>query len=250
MIPIRRSVALLALPAAALAFGAGAGEAQQRPDFLFRQPAATLSVRAGYAMPSENGEIFDFVRSELTLGEGDFGGFVVAGDLSVRVTERVDLLIGAGFSQVEKDSEFREWVDLDDRPIEQNTLLSRLPVTIGAKVYFKDRGRSIGRFAWIPADWVPYVGAAGGWTRFHFEQAGDFVDFETLDVFPYTYVSEGWASTWAVLSGIDWSLNPRVALRAEARYLWSSGDLGVDFENFDPIDLGGLDASVGFAFRL
>lgn len=246
----------VALPLILLAAGGGlvaprAAQAQIRgnPDFLFRRPAATLSLRLGYARPSENSDVFDQLRSQFTLDRGAFSGVALAADLSVRAAERFDVVLGIGFSRVTKGSKYRNWVDLDDLPIEQTTFLSRLPLSAGVKYYFKDRGRSIGRFAWIPEEWTPYVGAAAGMTHYRLEQLGDFVDVQSLDIYYDALASDGWAPAASILAGVDRSLGPRVALRAEARYSWGSTDLDFDFGGFEPIDLGGLDASIGLAFR-
>ena len=117
------------------------------------------------------------------------------------------------------------------------------------KAYLRDRGRSIGRFAWVPADWAPYVGAGAGWVWYRFRQDGDFVDFETLDIFPDTYTSKGRAPTLHLYGGADWSLGPSFFLTGEARYAWASADLSGDFVDFDPVDLSGLQATVGLSVR-
>ncbi len=62
-------------------------------------------------------------------------------------------------------------------------------------MYLADPGRSIGRFAWIPNRFAPYVGAGGGAMWYRFRQEGDFIDFDTLKVFPDTFDSDGWTPT-------------------------------------------------------
>lgn len=223
--------------------------AAQEADFLFREPRATLSLRGGWAQPRASSQIFDFTTEELTLERGDFSGFTVQGELALRVHDRVDVALGLGHAQTTTRSEFRRWLDQDDRPIEQTTRFSRTPITVGAKAYLTERGRSIGRFAWIPTSWAPWVGAGGGWMVYEFLQSGDFVDEETLEIFTKDFRSAGGAPTAHVMAGVDVSLSPRFMLTGEGRYLWGSDEMSLDFEDFDPIDLSGFQITFGFAAR-
>jgi hypothetical protein len=53
-----------------------------------------------------------------------------------------------------------------------------------------------------------------------------------------------------VFGGLEIALGRGQLLTAEARYLWGSGNLGLEFLGFDPIDLAGLQTMIGFSFRL
>ena len=96
---------------------------------------------------------------------------------------------------MKRRSEFRHFIDNNDQPIEQTTTFRRVPITIGVKQYLTSTGRSIGKFAWIPSRFAPYVGAGGGTMFYSFRQDGDFIDFQTNDVFPSYYASSGWTGT-------------------------------------------------------
>jgi hypothetical protein len=127
-------------------------------------------------------------------------------------------------------------------------------LTASIKWYVADRGRSISRFAWIPADWAPYVGAGGGVLWYVFEQDGEWVDEdladpECCDIFRGTFRSDGRVPTAHLMAGADFSLGPRFLLNAEGRYLWASGSMSGDFVGFDDIDLSGFQATAGIAVR-
>jgi hypothetical protein len=140
-------------------------------------------------------------------------------------------------------------VDQDDLPIEQNTRLSWVPVTATVKAYLWERGRRISQLAWIPGKWSPFVGVGGGRVYYTFKQNGDFVDFETYDIFFDTFRSSGDAGIFHVLAGAEWSLSPRFYLTGEGRYSWAEADMDRDFVGFDPIDLSGFQGTVGLALR-
>lgn len=224
--------------------------AQTRGDgFLFGQPRASLSIRGGFAQPNARSEVFNFTADQLTVGKNDFGGVSLATDLGIRITERFDVQLSTGFMSRRVDSEFRDFVDNDDRPIEQYTSLRRIPMTAGVKYRLASPGRSLSRLAWIPAKFVPYVGAGGGMMYYSFKQEGDFVDFQTLDVFSEKLESKSFAPTAYAHAGFDYTLTPRLSLVSDARYDYARTAMGRDFQGFDDIDLSGVSLSVGFGVR-
>ena len=236
VVPI--AIQLLAAPAAA-----------QRADFLFGHPRLSVALRAGWAAPAARSEIFDFTTEELTVERDDFAELDLQVELGIRLRDRLDLAFTLGHSESEIASEFRDWVDTDDLPIEQVTRFARTPITLGVKSYVKPRGRAVGRFAWVPQEWAPYLTVGGGLMRYQFEQKGDFVDAETLDVFGAVFNSEGTVPTAHLGAGLDVSLGPHFLATAEARYLWAKADLSGDFVDFDRIDLSGAQMTLGLAVR-
>ncbi len=237
----------LALVPLLLAPSAGAQEA----DFLFGRPGATLGVFGGFAAPRAESDVFDFTTDEFTVDEDDFHSFTLGGSLGYRWTERIDLAAEVGFARANARSEYRDWVDMDDRPIEQTTRFTRVPVTLSLRAYLRERGRSVGRFAWVPTSWSPYVGAGGGWMWYSYTQEGDFVDVETLDIVSDRIRSDGFGPTGHVLAGTDVSLGPRFALNAEGRYSWARAAMDpVTYEGFDRIDLSGFQLTLGLLIRL
>ncbi|MBM3907045.1 MAG: hypothetical protein FJ363_03090 [Gemmatimonadetes bacterium] len=217
--------------------------------FLFGTPNASLTVRAGMARPSGGGDVFSFVRDELTFGPGDLAGGSMAADLAFLVRPRVAVQLGIGYSGQSTASVYRDWVDNDDQEIEQTSSFHRLPLTIGVRYYLADRGRTLGRLAWVPAKTVPYVGAGGGITWSQFRQSGDFVDYQTLDVFGSTLESSAWAPTLYGVAGVERSLSARLALTGEARYDYGRARVGSDYVGFNGIDLSGLAVTVGLTVR-
>lgn len=238
-----------------LAATAPAPASAQGRDFLFGTPRATFTLRAGFHLPraasSNNPEsLWDRTRSDLTVDTRDLAGGSIGGDIGIRVTPRLDLLLSTGYSSSKTRSEFRDWVDQDDLPIEQTTEFSIKSGTIGLKAYLKDRGRAIGRFAWIPETWNPYVGVAGGIVSYRFVQHGDFIDFETLEIFPDRFYSRDRGGTIHFLGGLDIAVNGRVLFVGEAKYGFASAPLSADFVGFPELDLAGLQVTFGVGFRL
>ena len=229
--------------------------------FLFRTPRIQLGLRLGYAGAAAGSEIFDFVTDSLTLDRGDFGGALIGGELAYRASERLDVVLAFSNTSTRTRSEFRNLVEETpggDLPIEQETTFSRRPVTLSARYYLADRGRSISRFAWIPGGVAPYVGAGIGVMWYSFEQDGDFVDYVDYTIFSDRLRSNGSAFMQHLLAGLEFSVSPRVVSSVDVRYEWASADMDGAFgpvrvdgrlESWEPIDLSGFQVSVGLGLR-
>jgi hypothetical protein len=217
--------------------------------FLFHRPYVRVGVRGGYAFARAGSDLFDFTTEQLTLNKKDFSGLSAGANIGFSVTERLDLTLDVGYSRAAKGSEFRELEDNNQLPIEQNTTFERIPITANLKYYLTAPGESIGTSAWIPAKLTPWIGAGGGVMWYRFVQDGDFVDFNTNDVFTSTYQSDDYAAVFQGMAGVDYSLTTQIALTTEARMLYGKGRLNDDFGGFDKIDLSGVSASVGLTFR-
>ena len=217
--------------------------------YLFKEPVVAFTLRAGLSVPRAGSDLFSFTTEELTVEKSDFNAPVVEGRFAIRVNERVDFMATVGGASSSTRSEMREWVGTDGLPIEQTTSFRMLRATFGGKFYLVDRGRKVGSLAWIPSRFLPYVGGEAGWVFHEFRQEGEFVDFESLDIFRDNFFSEGTAPTVQALAGLDVSLNNRVLFTTEARYGWASDELSLDFEGFEPLDLAGFQVSAGFTVR-
>lgn len=236
------SAVVLLAPRAARAQGGSGG-------FLFREPPGSLTLRLGWDQASAGSDLFDFTREQLTLGRSSFSSPTAGLELATRVTSRLDVVYGAAISASSRPSEFRDFVDDEDRPIEQRTQFLRVPLTVAGKLYLASRGTSYGRLAWVPARVAPWVGAGGGAMWYRFRQRGDFVDARTLAVNPATFQTSGWTPTVHANAGADVTVSPRLALATEARYTWGRGPVGGDYEDFGRIDLSGVQVTAGLKIR-
>jgi opacity protein-like surface antigen len=248
----RRIAATWILGAAALlAVAAPPARAQMSGDgFLFHQPRASLTLRGGWDGAAAKGDIFSFATRELSLGRNDFSAPFIGLDLAIPIRPRLDLTLSSSFSGANEKSDFRHLAEgPDNLPIEQTTSFTRVPLSAGVRAYLMPRGRAVGEFVWIPARFSPYVGAGAGFMWYRFRQQGDFVDFNTLDIFPDVFTSSGWAPLAQASVGADYSLTPHLALNGEAKYNWAKGKLGTDFSGFDRIDLSGYSATLGLSVR-
>lgn len=217
--------------------------------YMFKAPDATLNFRLGLGGPNANDDLFDFFTEQLTIERGDFRKLAVAADIGVRVTPRLDIVLGLAMDNSSTRSEYIHLVDQDDRPIEQTTDMMRVPITLGAKVYLLERGRSVSQHAWVPATFTPYLTAGGGYMAYRLEQEGDFVDYQTNEIFYTILESSGGGATAFAGAGAEWWLSPRFGLNADGRYAWGSANLDREFADFGTIDLQGFQFTAGLAVR-
>ena len=236
--------------AAALSLAALAPAGAQGSGFLFHKPDARLTVRVGYDHANANSDLFKQVTEDLTLNKRDFSGLTFGGELGIPISDRIEIAVEGGYSRASKGSEFRHFIDNNDLPIEQTTQFERAPVIGSVRFYIIPPGRSIGKLAWIPSKFTTWVSAGAGTMWYRFRQDGDFVDFNTSNVYTSFYESSGWTTTGQVAGGVDVSLNSLVAIRSSVQSQWAKGPLNRDFVGFEKLDLSGVSATVGLTFRL
>jgi hypothetical protein len=232
-----------------------AGLTAQDPEgFLFGKPNVTLTLDLGYGVPRAGSDLFQEIDTIFTLGKSDFSAPTLGGTVAIHLNDRMDLALAVAFQRSETWSEYRDFVEeLGDGstiPIQQQTSLTRVPLTVSLRYFLLDRGREISRFAWIPTRWSPYVGIGAGRIWYKFRQEGDFVDFFDYSIYTDYPTSEGWGWSAHLLGGAQVSLTPRFVLNMEGRYSWADADLRPPFDNaYEPIDLAGFQGSVGIGVR-
>lgn len=245
-----RRAAVSATIVAALAVAApGAALAQGGDGFLFSEPRVTLGFESGYGFQRAQSDIFDHVIREFTLERRDFNSPYLGGELAVRVSEQWDLAFNVGYQSSSTQSESRPYVGTDDLPIEQVTDLRMIPAVLSMKYYPRPRGRTIGRFAWVPEKVVPFVGAGVGFVSYRFEQTGEFVDEDTFDIYYDELTTSQSALLARASAGLNVSLGRQFLLTGAARYNWARAPVRDDYSGFGDIDLDGLQLVGGLSVR-
>jgi opacity protein-like surface antigen len=241
--------ALLAIAAAAPMQAQSSGDG-----YLFHTPEGRLTLRAGYDHANASSDVFAQSIDLLTLKKSDFSGVTLGAEAAYSIGSRFDVSADLAFTHRTAGSEYRNFIDNNNLPIEQSTAFDRVPLTMNARFYLTEPGRSIGKLAWIPNKVVPWVGGGAGFMWYRFHQTGDFVDYQNNNVFTATddaFDSKGWTGTYQAMAGADISLSPHVALRLDSRYVWAKAALSTAFQGgYDRIDLSGVQGTLGLTYRL
>ena len=245
-------VAGCVLTLAAPAFGGQQQDQQStsRPpersaDFLFGKPNHAIGIRGSWVFARAGSDLFDFVTRQLTLDRKDFDAPAFAADVAFGLSSRLQVEAGVEVARVERESEYRDFVDNNLLPIEQTTGLNTTHVMGGIRYALRPRGREVSRLVWVPNRVVPFVGAGGGVVFYQFRQFGDFVDFVDNSIFYESFRSQGWAPTGHVFAGVDVQMYKGLYATVQGRFTKASGELDPDFIDFDPIDLSGFRMSAG-----
>jgi hypothetical protein len=220
-----------------------------KADFLFEKPTKYFGFRFGIFSPEADSDLFDMVTEELTLKKGDFRAWDFGMELGFVLHDRIDLVFNFDHASESKRSEFRDYVDGQGLPITQSTRFSHMPLTAGIKYLLVPRGRQIGQYSWHPSSIVPYVSGGGGLLWYEFKQHGDFVDSETLEIFPAYLKSSGDTFTYYLGCGTDFNIAKSTSINLDFRYYWGDDDLDGDFVGFDPIELGGYRLTAGIQWH-
>ena len=252
---MRRHLIVAASTVALLVLAAAPGAAQSQsqpspvrndsPEFLFGAPRGTVGVRAALLLARESGDLFSFVRHELTVDKGDFNAPGATIEFGFYVTPRVTVLTDIDITRSSVDSESRPYVGSDGLPIAQTSYLAQTNFAGGVKFALLPPGQRISRYAWIPRTIVPYVSGGAGFMYHRFSQDGEFVDFVDLSVFRANLESSGWAPSVFVGAGADIRVYNRIYVSIEGKYLAAHDSLGKDFAGFDGIDLAGFRFGTG-----
>ena len=203
-------------------------------------------MRGSYLVPRAGGELFTFVRDQLTLDSADFRARGLSGDVGIVLPRGLDLVFGADVNRRSADSEYRHFIASNGQPIAQTTRLRQTGVRAGLRWSPIARGQRISRLAFIPRKVVPYVDGGFTTTFYSFSQVGQFVDADTFAVFNDHFGSDGWATGTYAGGGVDLQVYRALFLTVHARYTWLRGTLGSDYSGFDGIDLSGVRTSTGF----
>ncbi len=249
----RRFTTLLAALPLAMAAIAAESRAQSSSGngYLLGAPGGSFTVRLGYAQPRAGSDLFSTTTSLLSLSKRDFAGFEVGADIGVVQGDRWEWLVSADLSTRSADSDYRDYIGSDGKPINQSTTFVRVPVLVGGRFWLRRPGTRVGSLAWVPTSWSPFVQLQGGAMWYEFHQTGEFVNFSAGNsVFQGVLTSSGWAATAAVAAGVSINLSPSFALLTQARYVSANKALGDAFAGFQPIDLSGLSVTAGFTFRI
>lgn len=226
------AAACLALVAALV--WAPAAQAQRYDDrsHMFR-------VRAGLYQLEGDSTYWDDAEVEFTGDVDDFEDVVAGLDYRMGLgSGRLGLLVSASGYGGESDRSYRDFVDNFGDEIVHTASLDVAAFTAGLTLHLAPRHAAV----------QPYVGAGGGVYLYDLEERGEFIDFDDGEIFDELFVTDGNATGYFFLVGLDVPVSRNLALFAEGRWHRVEDELSDDFDGLGDIDLGGREISAGLAF--
>ena len=206
---------------------------------------SSLSLNLGYfALRGEDTRIVDDVIVEnlglFAFDLDQFNNGTVGAEWLVGLGDYAEVGLGVGLYQRTVLSVYDDFVNDDGTEIPQDFKLRVTPVTATAR-FFPFGLRSAVQ---------PYAGAGVGFFNWRYSEVGEFIDFDTFDVFRDRFVAEGNDVGAVYLGGLRVLAGSRFAVGVEVRYQDVQGVVGID-QGFleERIDLGGLTTSFTFNVR-
>ena len=206
---------------------------------------SSVSLNLGYfSVRGADTRIGDDVIAEnlglFAFGLDQFNNASVGAEWLVGLGDYVEAGVGAGFYQQTVFSVYNDFINDDGSEIPQDFKLRVTPLTATAR-FFPFGMRSAVQ---------PYAGAGVGLFNWRYSEVGDFIDFNTFDVFPDRFVATGNDVGGVYLAGVRVLAGSHYGVGAEVRYQDVQGVVGIDAGFLDErIDLGGLTTSFTFNIR-
>ncbi len=206
---------------------------------------SSLSLNLGYfSLRGEDTRIVDDVISEnlglFAFGLDQFNNGSVGVDWLIGLGDYAEAGLGVGFYQQTVLSVYDDFVNVDGTEIEQDFKLRVTPIMATARFFPFGKRSPI----------QPYAGAGVGFFNWRYSEVGEFVDFNTFDVFRDRFVAEGNDVGAVYLGGVRVLAGSRFGVGVEVRFQDVQGVVGIDQGFLDErIDLGGLTTSFTFNVR-
>ena len=185
-----------------------------------------------------SGDVLVANEDFLTIRVRDFRSVAIGGEWLVPFGRFVEGGVGISYTQKTVPSVYADFVDNDGSEIEQDTRLRRVPVDFTARVL------PFGQDAPIQ----PYVGIGLTAIRWHYNEFGEFVDFDAgRRVIEGEFIADGTRAGLVALGGVRFTAN-RATAGFEVRYYKADAELDDRFAG-SRLDLGGWNYQVTAGFR-
>ena len=153
--------------------------------------------------------------------KSDWHGFFGGIEYNQKIANNVELAVSVdGYSKT-LDTSYRDYVNADDRPIQQTLQLSVVPIGLSVRLVPTSRRARIAPFVVVGVDAMVY----------EYEEFGDFIDFFDPErpIVTDSFVSDGVAFGFHAGGGLRVAVSDDFAIVGEGRYFWSKTDMDDDF---------------------
>jgi opacity protein-like surface antigen len=232
----KRSACLLVALAALVAAAAPAAAQRRRP---YNPEPNSLRLRVGEFAPAGESQYWEQREIDFTGSTGDFDDTIFGVDYTRMLSERFGIIASGSLYEASTTAAFLDFEDDFGNDIVHETSLDITQLNLGILFHILRRDAVVS----------PYVGGGLGLYGYDLEESGDFIDFDTFDIFSGTFSADGNAFGGFFLLGLEIPLSENVGIFAEGRWHSVEDELDGDFEGFGDIDLGGRELAAGVSFR-
>ena len=203
-------------------------------DTLAAAQEQSVSLNLGYfTLQGEDTREFDVLLANRELFAFDVSQFdnaSIGAEWQIGIGDYLEAGLGASFYQKTVLSVYNDFVNDDGSEIPQDFKLRVSPVTATARFY---------PFG-LRSPVQPFAGAGVGFFNWRYSEVGEFIDFDTFEVFRDRFVATGNDVGPVYVAGLR-VMGDHVGVGVEVRYQDVEGVVGID-QGFleEHIDLGGL----------
>jgi opacity protein-like surface antigen len=188
----------------------------------------------GFLTRSEEGRDRDDVlrnnRTFLVFDINEFNGATFGGDFSVSIGSFVEVGAGLNYYQRTVPSINDKFVDEDGSEIFMEMKQRNIPLALTARLFPLTRD----------AGFQPYVGGGVQFNRWQYTEVGEFLDYDTGEIFRDSFTDDGMETGPVFLAGVRFPLGGNLLMGGEWRYATAKADLDPSLGFYgDTLDLGG-----------
>ncbi len=198
-------------------------------------PAQSVNFKIGLFSPTLGSDLWDVNKENLFFSNEDMLDIYYGLEYEHFIGRNLSLSFEAGNYEKTVYSQYRDYEFDDGLPIFQNLYLSISGIEVNIKIYPMGHRKIFN----------PYFGAGAGVYLWEYEQWGDFIDFETWDVYEGYGNTKTYSAGFNFKSGFVFRFRRHMGISFEAKYQYLKGELSTLFEGFEKLDLSGISLNVG-----
>ena len=208
------------------------------------EPNFALAIYSGYRALAITSGLFDDNEYDFDITDDDFLAARYGAEFDFRILPRTSLVLGIETGGRDVWGSYVDLVYDDGSEIEHVASLSLTEFSAGARVRLTTPGT---RFQ-------PYVAGGLSAALYRYSETGDFVDFETYDIFYDDFRESQVLIGFFLSGGVDFALvrnrdGGSLDLFGEFRFASASGAHDEGFEGFGDLKITRTGALVGLRFR-
>jgi opacity protein-like surface antigen len=212
----------------------------------FAQDAVISGNIGGFLVRNEEGRDRDDVlrnnRAFLLFEIDEFDSTTFGGDFAVSIGSFVEVGAGLNYYQSTVPSVNDKFVDEDGTEIVMEMKQRNIPLALTAKLFPLTRD----------GGFQPYIGGGVQFNRWQYTEVGEFLDYDTGEIFRDSFTDDGVETGPVFLAGARFAVGSNMLLGGEWRYSTAKADLDPALGFYgSTLDLGGHTwlFTVGYKFK-
>ena len=207
------------------------------------RPRYGFSAFGGFRALQIESQLFDSNDVDFGITEGDFRSGRIGFEVDFALLPMVEIMVGFDTGGSETSGNYLDLVYEDGSEIEHSARLEMTEYTFGARVRPLPGGRV-----------SPYLAVGVSLASYRYSETGEFVDFDTADIFYDEFEERQALFGFFAGAGLDYALvrlpyGRRIDLFGEFRYARGKGEHEDGFDGFGDLTIGRTGGLLGLRIR-